>query len=155
MHLDRDKTNLRSERYREVLSQSGIKLTHQRCVIMDVIAQTNEHPDTETVYQAVQKQIPTISLYTVYRTLRLMSDLKLIDTLSPSGDRMRFDSNNLPHHHFICRECGVVLDFYDDGFDKLKVPDSVGGLGEVDSIRVEMRGLCKQCQHSDNKAQTT
>jgi Fur family transcriptional regulator, peroxide stress response regulator len=119
---------------------------------MDVIARSNEHPDAEKVYQTVRKQIPTISLYTVYRTLRLLSDLKLIDTLSPSEDRMRFDSNNLPHHHFICRQCGVVMDFYDHRFDKLEVPDSVGVMGTVDSIRVEMRGLCTQCQHSNNKA---
>jgi Fur family transcriptional regulator, peroxide stress response regulator len=152
MHLDQNKTRERSERYREVLTQSGIKLTHQRCVIMDVIAQSSEHPDAESVYREVRQQIPTISLYTVYRTLRLLSDLRLIDTLSPSEDRMRFDSNNLPHHHFICRACGVVLDFYDNRFDKLEVPDSVGGMGTVDFIRVEMRGLCTRCQQSNHES---
>jgi len=78
----------RSERRLEHLSttvrEAGIKLTHQRLEIFRELAKTEEHPDAETLFRAVEVRVPTVSLDTVYRTLWMLRDLGLVTTLGPS-----------------------------------------------------------------------
>ena len=102
-------------------------------------------PDAETVFQGVRKRIPTVSLDTVYRTLWLLNDLGLIATLGPPRGRARFDANLSRHHHFVCVRCGLTRDFYSGKFDVLRLPASVKAIGEVETTRVEVRGICVKC----------
>ena len=87
--------------------RAGIKLTHQRRLIFTEIAGTEEHPDTESIYKRVKRYIPEISLDTVYRTLRMLHDMGLVQTLGSAGDKIRFDANTKKHHHFVDRKSVV------------------------------------------------
>jgi Fur family transcriptional regulator, peroxide stress response regulator len=129
----------------EGLRQAGVRLTHQRLEICREIASASNHPDAETVFRGVRQRVPTISLDTVYRTLWTLLDLGLINTLGIPRERMRFDANAAPHHHFVCTECGEARDFYSDDFDQLRVPDDVQSYGVVQKTQVEVRGICMRC----------
>lgn len=126
------------------LKRCGVKLTHQRLVIYQEIAKSREHPDAESICKAVRKKLPMVSLDTVYRTLWLLQDLGLIHALR-SRDRVRFDGNQIPHHHFVCRKCGRLLDFYSPEYDRLEIPESLSEMGTVESAQVEIRGVCRSC----------
>ena len=147
--IAQQEVDARMERFREVCRNAGIKLTHQRMEIFREIAVSTGHPDTETIYRSVRERVPTVSLDTVYRTLWLLTDLGLLNTLGSRQERVRFDANTNPHHHFVCTKCGKTLDFYHDAFNALEVPDEVRELGQVLTSHVEVRGVCEQC-----KAQT-
>jgi Fur family peroxide stress response transcriptional regulator len=110
------------------------------------MARTDEHPDAETIYARVRKRIPAISLDTVYRTLRLLEKKGLILRVGYLGEKTRFDANTDRHHHFVCTECGFMGDFYSKEWDGFRVPSDVMIMGTVNSIHVELRGLCKACQ---------
>lgn len=129
--------------------EAGIKLTHQRLEIFRELARSDEHPDAETLFRAVKKRVPTVSLDTVYRTLWMLRDLGLVVTLGPSRDAVRFDVNLERHHHYVCVRCGLVRDFESDELDGLRVPAAVKGFGSVASTQVEVRGLCEACQRAD------
>jgi Fur family peroxide stress response transcriptional regulator len=129
----------------KVCRSAGVKLTHQRLEIFREVAQSGSHPDAETVYRAVRKRIPTISLDTVYRALWLLSELGLITTLGPPRERTRFDANLRRHHHFVCRQCGLIRDFYSNAFDELRLPQSLKAIGSIETTHVEARGLCCKC----------
>jgi Fur family transcriptional regulator, peroxide stress response regulator len=129
-----------------VCSRFGIKTTHQRAEIYRELARTDEHPDAETIYARVRKRIPAISLDTVYRTLRLLEKKGLILRVGSLSEKTRFDANTDPHHHFVCTGCGFMGDFYNDGWNHLPIPSDVDGMGTVNSIHIELRGLCKACQ---------
>jgi Fur family peroxide stress response transcriptional regulator len=132
-------------RFNEVCRKSGAKITHQRLEIFREVAQTGDHPDAETVFKGVRERMPTISLDTVYRTLWWLKELGLIKTLGPPRERTRFDANLGRHHHFICTQCGLTRDFYSDKFNKLKLPESVQRIGQVEMTQVEVKGVCHQC----------
>ena len=136
----------RLEHLRAVAKEAGLKLTHQRLEIFRELAATEEHPDAETLFRAVQQRMPTVSLDTVYRTLWMLHDLGLVTTLGPRGDGVRFDANLDRHHHYCCVRCGLVRDFESVELDALRVPDSVKRLGSVVDSHVEVRGLCATCQ---------
>ncbi len=136
----------RLEHFRTVAREAGLKLTHQRLEIFRELAGTEEHPDAETIFRAVQQRMPTVSLDTVYRTLWTLHDLGLVTTLGPRREGVRFDANLDRHHHFSCVRCGLVRDFESAELDGLRVPDSVRRLGSVADAHVEVRGLCATCQ---------
>jgi Fur family peroxide stress response transcriptional regulator len=141
----------RLHQLKEGLKLSGVKLTHQRLEICREIAKATNHPDAEAVYKGVHERMPTISLDTVYRTLWLLLDLELINTLGTPRESMRFDGNTAPHHHFVCTKCGDARDFYSEDFDHLHVPENVKTYGIVQKTRVEVRGICFQCSKATDR----
>lgn len=136
----------RLEHIRAVVQRAGVKLTHQRLEIFNEIVATGDHPDVDAIYRAVRQRMPTVSIDTVYRTLWMLHDLGLVTTLGPRQDGVRFDANLDPHHHYVCVRCGLVRDFESDELSALRIPDGLTQLGSVVDARVEVRGLCAQCQ---------
>lgn len=133
------------ERFREALRTAGVRLTHQRLEIFREVAGRIDHPSAEAVLRAVQPRMPTVSLDTVYRTLRLLTDLGLIATLGPRRDSVRFDANLSRHHHFVCSVCGLARDFVSEELNVLPVPVEVKAFGAVTSVHVEVLGVCAAC----------
>ena len=121
MELRPENLKQRMDRFKEALKRAGVKLTHQRLEIFREVAKSGDHPDAETIYKGVRERIPPVSLDTVYRTLWLLLDLGLINTLGPR-DRVRFDANTSSHHHFICKKCGMTRDFNCEEFDRHEGP---------------------------------
>jgi Fur family peroxide stress response transcriptional regulator len=128
-----------------VARDAGIKLTHQRLEIFRELAKSSDHPDAETIFKAVQRRVPTVSLDTVYRTLWKLRDLGLVKTLGPSGEAVRFDVNIERHHHYVCVRCGLVRDFDSEELNGLPIPSGVKHFGSVLEAQVEVRGLCAPC----------
>ena len=62
----------------DLCKKSGVKLTSQREIIADVINNSKDHPDVDKIYQRANKKNSKISLATVYRTVKLFEDAKVI-----------------------------------------------------------------------------
>jgi Fur family peroxide stress response transcriptional regulator len=135
----------RVERFKALSKAAGLKLTHQRLEVFREVAASLEHPDADTLFQAVRRRVPTVSLDTVYRTLWLLNDLGLIRTLGPRRESARFDANLERHHHYVCVRCGLARDFESATLDALRVPEAVRRLGSVAGTHVEVRGVCERC----------
>lgn len=131
---------------RSAFRAAGVKLTHQRLEIFREIAARLDHPTADAVFRAVRDRMPTVSLDTVYRTLSLLDDLGLVAALGPRKDGVRFDPNLDRHHHYLCVRCGLVRDFQGAGLAALRLPATVRGLGSVQRVQVEVRGLCRRCE---------
>jgi Fur family transcriptional regulator, peroxide stress response regulator len=145
VNVEDQEVERRLEQFKSAAKEAGIKLTHQRLEIFRAAASSVEHPSAETVYKAVRRTMPTVSLDTVYRTLWLLTDLGLLTTLGPRQDSVRFDANLQHHHHYLCVRCGLVRDFESTELNALRIPDAVSRFGEVVSAHVEVRGVCAQC----------
>lgn len=130
---------------------AGVKLTQQRLVILKEVLKRRDHPDAEAVFRTVRRKLPTVSLDTVYRTLWFLHDLGLVEALDRGNGSLRFDTNSLLHHHFVCVQCGAIHDFENAAFDKLTVPKAASAFGRIKKVQVEFRGLCKNCEKNENK----
>lgn len=145
MKIRKKEVEQRMKHFVKVCRDEGIKLTHQRIEIFREIAQTGDHPDADQIFQRVRDRIPTVSLDTVYRTLWLLNDLRLVVTLGSSRERTRFDANLNSHHHFVCGQCGFTRDFFSNDLDKITIPESIGSLGQIEATHFEVRGICHEC----------
>jgi Fur family peroxide stress response transcriptional regulator len=153
MTVSKAEVERRVEAFVQTCRRQGRKVTHQRMEIFRELAASMEHPDAETVYQAVGGRVPSISRDTVYRTLATLEVEGLIRKVSPLVEKARYDANPERHHHFICTACGLVRDFYSEDLDNLPIPDVVKTLGEIESARVEVRGICSACAPRKGKTQ--
>lgn len=118
----------------------------QRQAIARVLMNTKCHPTADWVYEQVRKEIPNVSLGTVYRNLKMMKDQGQILELGLAGALSRFDGNPQNHYHFRCDRCGRVYDIdepIDSSMDE-RVAMSTGFT--VLNHRLEFRGLCNDCQ---------
>lgn len=120
----------------------------QKDSILRVVKATNSHPTAEWIYEQVKKEIPNISLGTVYRNLKLMKQRGELSEQGLSGTLSRFDGNVQNHYHFRCEQCGRLFDVdepVDKAIDK-RVAQKTGFV--VSHHCLEFRGLCNDCQPS-------
>ena len=123
-----------------------LKYSRQREVIKEYLASTKAHPTADTVYLHVRKTFPKISLGTVYRNLALLSERGEILKLSYEGGADHYDACTDPHYHFVCHECGSVIDLDMAPIDeKLNEIASENFPGEITQNVVYFKGICKNC----------
>jgi Fe2+ or Zn2+ uptake regulation protein len=132
----------------DVFRANGRKITAQRQCIFRVLEGDVTHPSAERVHQRVLREMPNVSLKTVYQTLNDLAELGAISVLDVGTGSARFDPNvENTHHHLVCRSCGKVRDVAAD-FPGLTV-SAQGAQGfVVDSAEVVFRGLCVECRAS-------
>jgi Fur family peroxide stress response transcriptional regulator len=145
MGVPAEEAERRMEAFRDACSRAGIKITPQRTEIFRELARTEEHPDADTILQRVRRRMSNVSLDTVYRALSLLEELGLVTRVDVLHDRARFDANSERHHHFVCVECGLVRDFVKQEWDQCDVPEEVKSMGTVQSMHVQLRGVCAAC----------
>ncbi|MDH7598243.1 MAG: Fur family transcriptional regulator [Sedimentisphaerales bacterium] len=132
-------------RFEQICRQNRMKVTYQRLEIFRQLTSTTEHPDAETIYNRVRKKIPSISLDTVYRTLRLFEAKGLIVRVGAIGDSARYDATVDSHHHFLCTRCGAIIDTRCKGLDRTSAEDLACDCGQVEAVYIELRGICNTC----------
>ncbi len=141
------------ELLRKRLKEKGLKVTHQRLLILSVLEQNSgRHMTAEDIYELVAEDYPEIGLATVYRTLQLLWDMQLVDRISLDDGCVRYEIGHLledetkhNHHHLICRSCGREIPFAADLLDDLEhhIEDTAGF--RVMDHELKFYGLCREC----------
>ncbi|NLB55629.1 MAG: transcriptional repressor [Lentisphaerae bacterium] len=144
-NITTEEVEARVEKFIEASRQSGMRVTHQRTEVFRELAGCTDHPDADTLYKRVRARIPSISLDTIYRTLRMLEHSGAIIRVGSDQDRAHFDANTDRHIHFICSSCGVIKDIHASSLNCIIVPESLKSLGSVDVIYIELRGTCTNC----------
>ena len=120
--------------------------SRQRDIILRVVKNTKSHPNADWVYDQVRKEIPNISLGTVYRNLKSLAEAGEILQLEIAGHTRRFDGNTESHYHLRCQKCGLMIDL-DEPLDRSiekRIAEKTGF--KILRQRVELTGLCTKCQ---------
>ncbi len=126
---------------------STLKSSKQRDAVLANLQSRYDHPTAEDVYLAVKDVIPSISLATVYRNLKLLESEGLILKV-PTGDSDRFDGHTHSHYHFTCIGCRKVLDLDIDPEVSLNsLPRDFNGT--VTSHSLMFYGICPDCKKSN------
>ena len=141
------------ELLKEKLRKKGLKVTHQRILVLSVLEQNSgRHMTAEDIYELVSEDYPEIGLATVYRTLQLLWEMQLVDRLNLDDGCVRYEIGHLllgdarhNHHHLICRTCNKVIPFDDDLLDDLEryIEDATGF--HVLDHELKFYGLSREC----------
>ena len=130
---------------REYVAKNGLKFTKQRELIAEVFFGGAGHLSAEELLEKVREQDSQVSLATVYRTMKLLTDCGLANP-HRFGERQTVyepsETGEEHHDHIICQDCGKIFEFFDERVERIQ--DEVAsrhGL-ELTSHRMELYGRC-------------
>jgi len=111
--------------------EKGLRMTHQRRVIVRVLEEAHDHPDVEELHRRAQAQDSAISLATLYRTVRLLEEAGILDKHEFGGGRARYEQacEGKEHHdHLVDVRNGRVIEFSNQAIEDLqhKIAEELG-----------------------------
>lgn len=104
---------------KNLLIQAQLKATHQREVILRIVLDCRNHPSTEYIFELTRKQIPSISLATVYKTLEAFVKASLISKTLTTEGQLRYDPNLTTHGHIYSNNSNEIIDYFDEDLNKV------------------------------------
>lgn len=135
---------------RAALEAAGCRCTQQRAAVYAYLERVEDHPRAEEVYQAVRKELPHISLATVYNALEALVQARLATKLTYGDGSSRYDCRGEEHYHLRDLATGEVRDlpapFDPQLLDKLdpRLAERLSQAGfQVTGYRLEVLGHFK------------
>ena len=123
----------------------ALKKSKQREVIKAFLMERKDHPTADAIYMNVRQLNPNISLGTVYRNLNLLADIGEIQRLRLGDGVDHFDADISPHYHFVCTDCGSVIDMEMENIDHINSIANADFDGKIAGHMTYFYGTCGQC----------
>lgn len=130
----------------DILKQRGIRMTPQRHAILAYLFKTEGHPTADDIYKALEENFPNMSVATVYNNLKVFKQADLVNELTFGDNSSRFEINNSIHYHVVCTNCGHIENLEYPCVTDIEVLAREKTGFKVDTHRVEVLGLCSECQ---------
>ncbi|MFH2037393.1 MAG: transcriptional repressor [Candidatus Zixiibacteriota bacterium] len=120
--------------------------SRQRDTILAELRKQKTHPTAIGLYEIVRRQLPKISLGTVYRNLDQMAKRGIIQKLEVAGKETRFDGDTSQHFHTICVRCGAIDDVH--GLSHLDIGVDISEINgyDITSYHLNFYGICPECK---------
>jgi len=94
----------------ELFAKHGLRCTKQRVAIYDALLASDEHPTADELYRRVTRQLPGMSLATVYNTLEAFCRAGLAQKILGHSGSARYDASMENHLYLRCERTGQVAD---------------------------------------------
>lgn len=130
-----------------LLRAAGKRITPQRKLVLDILAQTRRHLDAYELYELGRRQDEALSLSTVYRTLALLKESGLVQELHLDTNHHHYELiDRVEHAHLVCLGCGQVFEV--DSGDFVQAAQEAGDRHgfAITSTQIELTGYCAACQ---------
>jgi len=102
-------------------AKKGLRMTGQRVVIADILEEAQDHPDVEELHARAVARDASISIATVYRTVKLFEEAGLLERLEFGDGRARYEDAERDHHdHLIDMQTGEIIEFVDAEIEALQ-----------------------------------
>ncbi|MGF7048562.1 Fur family zinc uptake transcriptional regulator [Paenibacillus sp. DS2015] len=137
---------LSTEQIIEVMSEQGLRITDQRKTLASLFGETSGFLSAKDVYDHMGKKYSGLSFDTVYRNLRVMQELGVLEQVV-FEDGVKFKAHcaeHMHHHHMICLQCQKT---YPIAFCPMNMTDAPDEF-QVVKHKFEVFGYCKNCQEN-------
>lgn len=137
-----------NRQYQSILAEAGIRPSIQRIAVYSWLCEHPIHPDVETVYDALNPIYPTLSKTTVYNTLKLFEEKKIVQSIKIEDDKLRFDAEMKDHLHFKCIKCNGIFDVF-AGTEVSQLFNNISTMVpkgfSISKIQTNLWGICQNC----------
>lgn len=139
-------TDRQMELFHSRLKDRGLKSTGQRDDIARVFFGIGQHISAERLYAEVKKINPHVGYATIYRTLRLLKECELVSERHFDDGQARYEVVSDKHHdHFICERCGKIIEFENEGLERLQETVARELKAVLTRHKMELYGICAEC----------
>lgn len=137
---------IRASDLRDRFEAAGLRITPQRDLLFRLLEEAQaEHPSAESLHRRAARELPSISLRTVYAILEELREVRAVRPLDLGTGAARFCTSVSPHHHLVCERCGRVRDVF-VRTAAVTLPASARAGFQVKEQSVVFRGLCPDCK---------
>jgi Fur family ferric uptake transcriptional regulator len=141
-------------RLQAALMSHGLRLTHQRRIILGIVETAKQHLDAAQILEQAKRIDSGIDRVTVYRTLKLLKRYGLVDELDlmhMQGEKHFYERRpQRDHIHMACLRCGKIIEIESDLFDRLKGQIQRDSQFHIVVSRLEIGGYCAQCRNNSS-----
>lgn len=146
----------RLDRIKQLLHSHNYKLTPQReATVRVLLEKIEDHLSAEDIYLALKDKSPDIGLATVYRTLELLTELKIVHKINFGDGVTRYDFRDENaahhHHHLVCIHCGKVEEIEEDYLGEVEQRIEEEYQFEIVDHRLTFHGICRNCKGLDQQ----
>lgn len=137
------------ETFRKLLKDNKLKFTRQRELVFKTLYDNEGHFTPEDLSSLIKEQHPdlTISIPTIYRTLSLLEESGLVDSLSFGAKGKKYEFGLKEHHdHLICNQCGKLIEFQDAVIEKRQEEIAKKFNFKMTDHTMNIKGICEECQ---------
>jgi Fur family zinc uptake transcriptional regulator len=129
------------------MKQMGCKLTPQRRMIVEALLEAGEEQlSADDIYQRVRAAYPEVGLDTIYRNLRLLVKLNVVDEVKLPGKLAQYSLNRQAHEHgLVCLECGTEIPLGHCPIKELETLARAEHGFVISAHRIELFGYCPKC----------
>lgn len=139
--------------FEELLREKGLKVTAQRIAVLSALSdRPDSHLTAEEIYELVKVSSPEIGLATIYRTIQILLELKIIDRIYLDDGYVRYelghvyeDEDSHHHHHLVCVKCGRVMSFQGDLLEEFEKRIEKETGFQIQDHDVKLYGYCVNC----------
>ncbi len=109
------------DRLEKLCAEKGLRMTEQRRTIARILSTAEDHPDAEELHRRANAVDKSISLATVYRTVKLFEEAGIIESHDFGDGRSRYEEVPDEHHdHLIDVKSGAVIEFHNEEIERLQ-----------------------------------
>ena len=120
--------------------EAGVRMTNQRRIIIELIDDSDDHPDVDTIYRRAIEIDNTISLATIYRTVGVLEQAGIIDKLDVGDGKARYELSGEHHEHLVDIDSGEIHEFQHEELEALKEKIALDMGFELVGHRLELFG---------------
>ncbi len=139
------------DEFTQLLKKNSLKFTKQREAILRVLYENDGHFSPEDIHRLVSEQNPdlNVGIATIYRTLSLLEDAGLAESISFGKDGKKYEIGLKKHHdHLVCTACGTIIEFTDDVIETRQDAIAEQHHFQMTDHTMKIVGLCEACQNN-------
>ncbi len=140
------------EKFKQLLKNNELKFTKQREFILKALYDNEGHFTPEELHDLIKKKAPNLntSIATIYRTLGLLEESKIINSISFGSKGKKYEFGLKSHHdHLICIECGALIEFEDEVIETRQSQIAKEHNFKMTNHTMNIFGICENCQNTD------
>ncbi len=126
----------------DYLKSHGIKPSYQRIKIFEYLVKYRNHPTVDMIYQELVQDIPTLSKTTVYNTINLFVEEKIVIEIVIENNEVRYDADISIHGHFKCDKCKKIFDL-DLDLESVNLQSLTNF--QINEHHIYFKGICNDC----------
>ena len=119
--------------------------TKQKNLIIETLKNDKTHPTIRELYIKIKDKDSSIGQATVYRNVNKLLDSKDIIKMQTSDGVDHYDGNCNPHYHLKCKNCGKIIDIFDNSFEQNKLNIEKKYFVKIDNTIILFEGICDEC----------
>ncbi len=142
--------------FRRVLARRRLHYTRERIEVLREVLRTHDHFDASELHKRLQRRRARVSKATVYRTVSLLSESRIIREVfhSPQGARYEHVYGHKHHEHMICLACGKVTEFSSPELERIQEKACRRNGFRPTRHHLEVLGNCRACQPRLNQRES-